>query len=394
MRVTVKATLMLSMAAMFLVALPTHAAELYRSNAVGIQGEWINPDDADPQDPEPSEYLLEVSFIDGTEIRRLLNAGEEIQRVEVIREGTTTTEEIFRNGGLENRTVRRDDGVLLHETRYSGGALTERWEYHYEGSLLTSREVFGQADELLYRESYSYWGTGTLRAIVKEEQAEIRTEYRYKDGRLEEEWVSRPGESERFEFDGAGRLVIRELFADEELTEQEVRLYWGADSGSLLKQVVVSSGERITRRGYDERGRLISERVEESGSLVSELVRTFGEEFLVLEVETDGDGERRWEYQYTEEGERERVAYREDGQLVEVRYLVLDASDLPDEVQADRMTELFNRGEPILRIYYEGQQRLREEVIRNGEVIRTREFTATAEGGAVPEDGPTEDGGE
>jgi len=152
MRVTVKATLMLSMAAMFFVTLPTHAAELYRSNAVGIQGEWINPDDADPQDPDPPEYLLEVSFIDGTEIRRLLNAGEEIQRVEVIREGTTTTEEIFRNGGLENRTVRRDDGVLLHETRYSGGALTERWEYHYEGSLLTSREVFGQADELLYRE--------------------------------------------------------------------------------------------------------------------------------------------------------------------------------------------------------------------------------------------------
>ncbi|MBU8912713.1 MAG: hypothetical protein KOO61_01735 [Spirochaetales bacterium] len=393
MRVTVKATLTVSMVAMFFVALPTHSAELYRSNAVGIRGEWINPDDADPQDPDSPEYLLEISFIDGTEIRRLLNAGEEIQRVEVTREGTTTTEEVFRNDDLENRTVRRDDGVLLHETRYSGGALTERWEYHYEGALLTSREVLGREDVLLYRESYSYWANGTLRSIVKEDESEIRTEYRYKDGRLEEEWVSRPGESERFEFDGAGRLVIRELFADDELTEQEVRLYWGADSGALLKQVVVSSGEQITRRGYDERGRLISERVEESGDMVSELIRTFGEEFLVLEVETDGDGERRWEYQYTEEGERERVAYREDGRLVEVSYLVLDPGDVPDDLPADRMTELFNRGEPILRIYYQGRQRLREEVIRNGEVIRTREFTPAAEGDSAVEDGGATGGG-
>ena len=155
----------------------------------------------------------------------------------------------------------------------------------------------------------------------------------------------------------------------------------------------MSSGEVIVRRGYDERGRLTSERVEESGNLVSELIRTFGEEFLVLEVETGGDGERRWEYQYTEEGERERVAYREDGQLVEVRYLVLDPDDVPEDVQADRMTELFNRGEPILRIYYQGRQRLREEVIRNGVVIRTREFTPTAEGNSSAEDrDATEDG--
>ncbi|MEE8440506.1 MAG: hypothetical protein V3S41_02200, partial [Spirochaetia bacterium] len=296
--------------------------------------------------------------------------GKEIQRVEVVREGTTTTETVFQNDILKNRTVRRDDGILLHETRYSGGALIERGEYHYEGSRLTSRDVFGPADVLLYRESYSYWRDGTLRSMVKEEQSEIQTEYRYKDGRLEEEWVSRPGESERFEFDAAGRLVIREVFAEDELTEQEVRLYWSADSGSLLRQVVMSAGEKTVRRGYDERGRLTSERVEDSGNLVSELTRTFSEEFLVLEVESDSQGERLWEYLYAEDGERERVNYRENGQLVEVRHLVLGADDAP----ADRMTELFNRGEPVLRIYYEGRLRLREEVIRNGEVIRTREF--------------------
>ncbi|MEE8441105.1 MAG: hypothetical protein V3S41_05230, partial [Spirochaetia bacterium] len=124
MRMTVKAILAVSMAlAIFLVAFPTHSAELYRSNAVGIRGQRISPDDADPLDADQPEYLLEVSFVDGTEIRRLLNSGEEIQRVEVVRDGTTTTETLFQDDILKNRTVRRDDGILLHETRYSGGAL-------------------------------------------------------------------------------------------------------------------------------------------------------------------------------------------------------------------------------------------------------------------------------
>ena len=372
MRVTVSLTLS-TVFVMLFMASGLQAADLYRSNSVGIRGERLEGDAA----PE-GEYVLEVSFVDGTEVRRLLSDAQEIQRVEVTRDGLTTTEAVYRDGLLESRTVARDDGVLLHETRYSGGVLTERWEFHYQGAMLTSREAFSPADELLYRESYSYWRDWTLRSIVKENRSEVRTEYRYKDGRLEEEWVSRPGEAERYEFDTAGRLVIRELHAGDELTEQEVRLYWGSDSGSLLKQVVVSAGEEITRRGYDERGRLTSERVEESGRFIRELTRAFGEDLLVLETETDNSGERRWQYRYTDDGVRESVTLSENGELVEVSHLVLDPVDAP----ADRMTELFNRGEPVLRVYYDGQLRLREEVIRDGAVIRTREFAQAPDGGS------------
>jgi YD repeat-containing protein len=396
MRATAGHTLTLSIAlVMFFITPVLQAAEFYRSNAVGIRGERLDgfpdPQAADSQDSDGPAYVLEVSFVDGTEIRRLFRDEEEIQRVEVTRDGSTTTEAVFRDDLLESRTVSRDNGVLLGETRYSGGVLTERWEFHYEGAMLTSREAFDPADELLYRESYSYWRDGTLRSIVKEDRSEVRTEYRYQDGRLEEEWVSRPDEAERFEFDTAGRLVIRELFSENELTEQEVRLYWGSDSASLLKQVVVSAGDEGTTRGYDERGRLTSERIEESGRFVRELTRVFGEDRLVLEIETDNAGESRWEYQYTDNGARESVTFRENGELVEVSHLVLD----PQEEPADRMTELFNRGQPVLRVYYDGQQRLREEVIRDGVVIRTREFASAATGSGGPAGSGTtaEDGG-
>jgi hypothetical protein len=354
---------------MLFTAGPLSSVELYGSNAVGIQGDRLEPGDSDMP-----EYVLEVSADGSSEVRRLLHEGVEIRRVETLRDGTTVTERTYEEDLLQRETIRRDDGTFLREALFSDGEFIELWEFIYEGELLVAREVVGPGDVLMYRETYSYWRDGTLRAIVKEEGSQVRTEYRYRDGRLEEEWVSRPGEAERFEFDSGGRLVIRELHVGDELAEQEVRLYWAADSASVLKEVVVSEGDRITRRGYDERGRLTSEQVEESGRIIRELTRVFAEDLLVREVETDSRGQRSWEYAYTEEGERERETYREDGELVEVTHLVLAA----DQAPADRMVELFNRGQAVLRVYYEGQTRTREEVIRDGEVIRTREFAQNA----------------
>ena len=359
MRMTVHPAIAVTLpVVLLLLSSPACPADLYWSNAVGIQGELLRSDE-----PDPPAYILEVSTSGGAEVRRLLNSGQEIRRTEIVRDGTTATERTY------------------EESHYSEGALTERWEFGYHRDLLTTREVFGPTDALIYRETYSYWRDGTLRSIVKEEQSEVRTGYRYRDGRLEEEWISRPGEAERFEFDSAGRLAIRERFADEDLIEQEVRLYWASDSGSLLKEVIVSAGDEITRRGYDDRGRLTSERVEESGLLVRELVRTFGDDFLIGEEEVDGEGRRRWEYEYTTDGERERETYFEDDDLVEISHLILG----PEQSPADRMVELFNRGKAVLRVYYEGQLRVMEEVIRDSEVIRTREFSRSA--AADAEDG-------
>lgn len=355
---------------LFLAVLTPVLADWYVSNAVGIRGEQI-----DASRIEEHEYVLSVERRDGVETRLLLHDGEEVQRVEVVRQGTTTVERTYRDGVLEGEVVLRDDGQPISEQLYADGALTEERTYTYENDRLLRRSVRDPSGELLYTETYSYWRDGTLRSLVKEEQSSVRTEYRYKEGRLEEEWISRPGSSQRFRFDPAGRLVIRERFADGELVEQEVRRYWGASADSLIREVVISEGENEIRRGYDERGRLVSERVEEGGTVVRELTREFQEDLLVAEVEENRGGTLRWDYRYGEDDELERVEFREDGLLVEVEYRTLNEEDAP----AERMVELYRRGEPILRVYYRGQERIWEDVIQDGEVIRRREFSRSPE---------------
>jgi len=337
------------------------SAELYRSNAVGIRGERLVPGEESP------EYVLDVTSSGNTEIRELLKDGEPIQRTEITRDGSSVTERVFEGEQIQRETVRKSDGTIQQETLYADGEITERSDYGYSNNRLATRTVTDSSGNLRFVEQYSYWRDGTLRSIVKEDASETRTEYRYKDGRLEEEWVSRSERAERFEFDPAGRLVIRELFENDDLLEQEVRIYWGSDSASLLKQVVVGAGDDITKRDYDERGRLVRETVEQSGTIVRVLDRTFEGDLLVAETEKDSDGTRSWKYDYDGE-DRIRTSYYEDDQIIEITSYRLDESDLP----ATRMTELYNRGEPVLRIYYEGENRIREDVIRDGVVIRSR----------------------
>lgn len=364
-------------AAMFLAvcalvaAVPAGAADLYRSNAVGIQGERL-----DPADPERPEYVLEVSFTAGTEVRSLQRDGQEVRRTEVTRDGATSTSRVYEDDVLERQTVARSDGEPVEETFYSDGSVSELWQYHYDGPALVRRDAYGPDGELIYHETYAYWRDGSLRSTVREQGSDSRTEYRYRHGRLEEEWVSRPGESERFEFDTAGRLAVRERFAGDELQEQEVRIYTGPQSDALLQHVIVSAGDDVTRRDYDDHGRLVTETVEQSSVVTRKLTRVFRDDLLVSETETEGGGVKRWDYAYDENGERTQTSYREDGELVEVETIVLG----PDAAPADRMTELYHRGEPVLRVYYDGQLRLREEVIRDGEVVRVREFSSASGG--------------
>mgnify|MGYP000508896384 CR=1 FL=1 len=187
----------------------------YRSNPVAVQGPAIDPGDA-----EQPRYILEVSSSGGVETRLLRRDGVEVQRTEVTRDGQLATSRVYEDGRLQSETVRSDRGLVLTESLYSNNELTERSEFTYVADRLVFRSVSGSGEVVLFTERYSYWGDGTLRSIVKQESTAVRTEYRYRNGRLEEEWVSRPGEAERFEFDSAGRLVIRELFSDGELAEQ------------------------------------------------------------------------------------------------------------------------------------------------------------------------------
>ena len=76
-------------------------------------------------------------------------------------------------------------------------------------------------------------------------------------------------------------------------------------------------------------------------------------------------GLEEWRYEYAADGALQREEYRVKGALVKVTRQGPDGT---------RTEELYREGQPFLRISYEGEEKIREEVLAGGEVVRVREY--------------------
>lgn len=263
-------------------------------------------------------------------------------------------------------------------TLYENAEAVERTELEYaEGRLLARRRYRG--GELRTTEYFRYWADGTLRVVRRISERGATVEYRYRGGRLDEEWLVAGATTERTRYDAAGRIASRSRWEEDELVEREEREYWGEGSDDPLRRVVVVADGSETVSRYDESGRLLGSSVARDGEVASDRTRVFEDGLLVEEREHSGGVTKVWRYSYDGD-ELVEERFFEDDELVKITDYRVEGFS--------RLETLYRDGEQALRVYYDGRERAREEVVRDGEVIRTRSFgTPTAGDDDDPEAG-------
>lgn len=256
------------------------------------------------------------------------------------------------------------DGSAETHTLYHEGEPIERTELEYADGRLRVRRFFRDGESVA-TEYFAYWGDGSLRNVRRVSERGTTVEYRYRDGRLTEEWVTTGEAVEVVRYDKLGRVVERTLRADGDVLERETREYWGPATEDTIRRVVVVADGAETVYRYDESGRLLGSSVARGGAVESDRTRIFEDGQLVEEREEIDGVLKVWRYEYEgDELARERIY--EDGALVKV-------TEYGGEVYT-RTERLYRDGAEVLRVYYRGQERMLEEVIRDGEVVRTREI--------------------
>lgn len=249
-------------------------------------------------------------------------------------------------------------------TLFDGDEPIERTEFDYDQGLLIRRRTF-RGDELITSERIRYWRDGSLRSVTVSGAEERSAEYHYRDGRLVAEWLLDGEVRERIVYDDAGRVAERSRFVSGERLEHETYEYWGDLADDPLRRVVrIADGVETIER-YDETGRLLGTSVARAGELERERTRLFEDGLLVEERESRGGVERVWRYDYVD-AELVEERYYEDGRIVHR----IDFTH-PDYT---RLETIYRDGEPVLRVAWVGEERVLEEVLRDGEVIRTRRF--------------------
>lgn len=262
---------------------------------------------------------------------------------------------VERTAGLEVRTL------------YHLDVPVRRTELEFEGGRLVSRRMY-RNDELEATEHLRYWADGSLRLIRRIGDRGTSVEYRYRDGRLTEEWVDAGSSREHLLYDPVGRLEERTRWAGEEIVERETREYWGDGAEDRMRRRVVVSPDGETTYRYDEAGRLLGSSVSRDGALDLQRSRRY-EDGLLIEQREEREGvERVVRYEYDDDGILRQERISENGRLIRI------VDHLAADRDYTRVERLYRDGAETLRVYFRGEERLLEEMMRDGEVVRTRRF--------------------
>ncbi|MFW6215023.1 MAG: hypothetical protein ACOC45_03665 [Alkalispirochaetaceae bacterium] len=290
---------------------------LYRSN-----DQFLPIEEISPEQRERYPWVLELSVSAGRREGVLYRDGELYRRrIEI----------------LSPRGTPREVQILD-----AAGERIERWQYRYDRTgRLRGIEVDGLDGRSRFSTGLAPEGSGTSGETLFRAEDESRTVYRY---------------------DEAGRLATASSYRSGELIERLTNT-WEEERLAMRVREYPRERRRVVTR-YDESGDPAEEEAWEAGRLVSTTYRSYGEEGELLGIRVTGRQAREIRYEYDEEGTL--VSERELREGVVHRSV--------EYGEDERVETRYRRGEAFLRVYYRGDERVREELLREGEVIDVRRF--------------------
>lgn len=341
---------------------PAAAQRIYVSNNLGMPLEEIHPSRR-----EEFDYILVVAREGEVQRRTLFHDGQPVRRWEL----DPGEEREYEGGELVQLRRYDEQGRPTEEQSFEKGELSRRTVYHYGRERLERLDTYGPDGTLLHSDHYRLSAEGELRRVTREQgDAGDGQQLSLSGGEgICEERYGNARERRFNRYDTNGRLAEQEYWYGGTLIERQRFQYRGDGeilSSSLLEEPKL---ERTTRRIYDEQGLPVRIEVEQKGQPVELTVHVRDGQGRILETTRRGSrGIERWLFQYDEEGEALREEYRVRGALESI------TEYRGQEGQRSRVEELYRDGRPFMRVHYRGEQKVKEEFLREGEVVRVREF--------------------
>ncbi len=355
----------------------------YRSNEIGIPFERISRSQAGDH-----RFVLvdrpAVAQGDTTlDERLLLDDGRQIRRWVTRRDagGDLVAEYDYAGGELAAERSFDAEGRLTATAAYEGGEPVSRTAYTYEPRAVRVESTDADGS-VRYRATYELTATGQVRDFVRLAPGQDRFDARFVfgGGALVEEVVTV----------GSTRLVSRYLAGARYEVEEwrggvlhSVRELQRSPEGLLIAEARTEpETDRRTITRFDTAGQVIEVLITERGARVESVRhrRDAAGRIVTTQRET-GAGDERWDFEYAVDapaaaaaggGPDDRlraVRHRQDGTLVSVTAYQEAGGEPPA-----RQVDYYRNGVPYRRVFFRGDERLREQVLRDGAVIRERVF--------------------
>ena len=278
--------------------------------------------------------------------------------------GGGVEERVYERGTHVSTALYRADGRLSHETLFADGAAAEELAYGYSGGMLRSVESRSPASgDVLWSTQYRLSPAGLLRSATRTGIEPEAAAFSFSGSRLADETLESDKHVVVLRYDGAGRRVVWEVLGKTRLLRGTYSDF-DRETGKLLRERDLRGADFRVERFFDDRGNVVTEREYQGETEIATLAHRYDAEDRLVATERRGekgielatfgygpDGELAWEEHRLRGALESRIVYTGRGSRYE------------EVVQSDRLS---------IRVYYEGEEKVREEVLRDGKVLRER----------------------
>ena len=348
------------------IAAPVAVADttMYRSNEAGMLLEPI----AKYREDEYT-YVMALEREKGLDVQRLLENGKEIRRLEtsLSDDGKKTAEREYDAGVLSARRYFDPLGELLWEETYTDGKLAQKVTYEYRGGRVTRSRVTDASGALLYTDTYSLSGAGALRGYTRTFPDGSTSSSSYVAGGLGlgEERLQSGDTVFVTRYDNKARLVDTEKWKTGQLVSRLERVY-REDTDQLRSTTETRPVDKTVIQDDYDGGRLSVEKTTVDGKQTEQIDHTWdanGNE--TLRHRRSADGIEEWRFSYTSDGTLTQEQYFRRGSLEKTTVYTS---------KTERYEEVYSEGEMVLRVYYQGDAKVKEQVFERGSLVRERSF--------------------
>ncbi|MFP4363763.1 MAG: hypothetical protein ACLFR1_07815 [Spirochaetia bacterium] len=311
------------------------------------------------------EYTVEIETSDA-EAQRTITLYESgvITKtwIQTLDEDSVLAEEEY-EGELVSIREYGPEGQLLQEENYEQDELSYTLLYSYEDGVRNSAVYTDSEGEIIYREEYAYTPSGQILQVLRTYQdgTTRRSRYSYAGASLLSEWQQEDSSAflKRYNSDGTIRSITS--YVENEIRSVE-RFYY--EEHTLVSSYYQDrETEQEIERLYDSNEQIIREVINTSPECIIEY--EYSDDLLIRKTQVCGNTREEWIYEYDSEDELSQESYVLNGELQSVTHITGEST---------YYEEIFREEEAFLRVYYENDVRVKEEVIRNGEVVRERTY--------------------
>lgn len=332
----------------------------FRSNPSGMVLNSLTREEA-----ENSEYYIKEIKEDNRLLHFFYKEGEEFKNEElfydpsfiylyrrVIHEGNKRKIIIYKDGRSPSQEQEFEDNVLVRDTMYI---------YDTHGRLYKVN-VYNRDRELEYSDTYIRGNDGSLRKIVRKGTSDYVSFWLYKNEKVAEYWFNENNTHSRTSYYPSGQVKEKELFIDGKLETSEI---WAYDDKNLPVSWIRKDRDGILEEKRFNRKGLVEE------------YRTYNKNILQTIHNYTYKGELVASESVTGHGKKEKYvfSYSEDDSLSGVSHYINNSLIKKTEYEEEKRTEHYFRKEVLyLKLYFEDDEKVREEYYIDGNVFKVNDI--------------------